>query len=268
MISANYITEWAAEHPWAASEQVEQDLLIARALVAIFSDPFLKERLAFRGGTALHKLYFSPQARYSEDIDLVQIAPAPFGPIFDHLKRALDFLPNMKRVQKTFNNSLRFKAESSIPPIVPIRVKVETNCKEHFTELGHVELPFTVENGWFAGACQITTFHLEELLGTKLRALYQRKKGRDLFDLQYALDRVSIDCGVVMRCFARYMTFSVGYVPSRDMFEENMAIKLAMPEFLDDTMNYLRQGVPFDPKKGWELVREKLFRRNPEHELE
>ena len=174
----------------------------------------------------------------------------------------------MKRVQKTFNNSLRFKAESSIPPIVPIRVKVETNCKEHFTELGHVELPFTVENGWFTGACQITTFHLEELLGTKLRALYQRKKGRDLFDLQYALDRVSIDCGVVMRCFARYMTFSVGYVPSRDMFEENMAIKLAMPEFLDDTMNYLRQGVPFDPKKGWELVREKLFRRNPEHELE
>ena len=63
MISANYITEWAAEHPWCASEQVEQDLLIARALVAIFSDPFLKERLAFRGGTALHKLYFSPQAR-------------------------------------------------------------------------------------------------------------------------------------------------------------------------------------------------------------
>ena len=239
MISANYITEWAAEHPWCASEQVEQDLLIARALVAIFSDPFLKERLAFRGGTALHKLYFSPQARYSEDIDLVQIAPAPFGPIFDHLKRALDFLPNMKRVQKTFNNSLRFKAESSIPPIVPIKIKVETNCKEHFTELGHVELPFAVENGWFAGACQITTFHLEELLGTKLRALYQRKKGRD-------------------------------YVPSRGMFEENMAIKLAMPEFMDDTMNYLDQAYHLIPRRVGNLSGRNSFeaKRNPVHELE
>jgi len=44
MISANFITEWAAEHPWWLNEQVEQDLLISRSLVAIYSDPFLKER--------------------------------------------------------------------------------------------------------------------------------------------------------------------------------------------------------------------------------
>ena len=260
MIGANYITEWSAEHPWRASEQVEQDLLIARALVAIYSNPFLKERLAFRGGTALHKLYFSPQVRYSEDIDLVQISPAPFGPIFDHMKDVLDFLPNMKRVQKTFNNSLRFKTESTVPPIVPIRIKVETNCKEHFTELGYEELPFAVENGWFSGSCRITTFRLEELLGTKVRALYQRKKGRDLFDLQYALGRAHVDCDAVMRCFARYMEFSVGYVPTTTMFDENIAEKLAMPEFLDDAENYLRQGTSFDPETSWVDVRAKLFR--------
>lgn len=259
MISNNYITQWAVEHPWRTSEQVEQDLMLSRALVAIFSDEFLRERLAFRGGTALHKLYFSPQVRYSEDIDLVQIAPAPFGETFDHLKEALSFLPNMKRIQKTFNNSLRFKAESTIPPIVPIKIKVETNCKEHFTVLGHVDIPFSVSNGWFSGSCNIKTFRLEELLGTKVRALYQRKKGRDLFDMHYALSHADIDTSSVMECFSEYIKFSAGHVPTVNMFEENMAMKLAMPEFLDDTNNYLRSGIVFDAISSWPIVRDRLF---------
>ena len=78
MIGERYIKEWAATHPWRRAEQVEQDLLLSRVLVAIYSDTFLSGRLAFRGGTALHKLYFSPQVRYSEDIDLVQVAAGPF----------------------------------------------------------------------------------------------------------------------------------------------------------------------------------------------
>ena len=40
-----------------------------------------------------------------------------------------------------------------------------------------------MENSWFTGSAELTTYHFEELLGTKLRALYQRKKGRDLYDL-------------------------------------------------------------------------------------
>ena len=77
MIPQAYITEWSAQVPWQTNEQVEQDLVICRALVEIFSDKFLAERLAFRGGTALHKLYLDPQPRYSEDIDLVQITNEP-----------------------------------------------------------------------------------------------------------------------------------------------------------------------------------------------
>ena len=67
--------------PWSKNEMVEQDLIICRALVSIFSDDFLRENLAFRGGTALHKLFLQPQPRYSEDIDLVQIKPGPIKPI-------------------------------------------------------------------------------------------------------------------------------------------------------------------------------------------
>jgi predicted nucleotidyltransferase component of viral defense system len=65
MIPRRYIEEWKAIAPWPNDAQVEQDLVIARTLVEIFSDALLKKSLAFRGGTALHKLYLLPQVRYS-----------------------------------------------------------------------------------------------------------------------------------------------------------------------------------------------------------
>lgn len=81
VIPKPYIAQWQEHAPWNQFYQVEQDLIINRALVEIFSDDFLRENLAFRGGTALHKLFLSPAPRYSEDIDLVQIKPGPIKPI-------------------------------------------------------------------------------------------------------------------------------------------------------------------------------------------
>ena len=120
-------------------------------------------------------------------------------------------------------------------------------------------MPFAMENGWFSGECEIRTFQLEELLGTKMRALYQRKKGRDLFDLYYALTTGDVDCEAVMRCFRKYIGFSTGDVPSRKMFCENIENKLTMPEFLSDTDAYLRAGVNFDPHKAWIVVKERFL---------
>lgn len=63
MIPRDYITEWRAQAPWVHDFQVEQDLVITRALVAIFAHPVLQKALAFRGGTALYKLHLKPPAR-------------------------------------------------------------------------------------------------------------------------------------------------------------------------------------------------------------
>ena len=191
MINRAAITQWNKIVPWNDNAQVEQDLIISRALVAIFSDGFLASQLAFRGGTALHKLYLSPQPRYSEDIDLVQITPGPIKPIMFRLGEVLSFLPDRVTKQKRYNNTMLFRMESEVPPVVPLRLKIEINCFEHFNELGLVKIPFEMENSWFSGKCEITTYCLNELLGTKLRALYQRKKGRDLFDLYVALSQAS-----------------------------------------------------------------------------
>lgn len=54
MIPISDIRAWSNVVPWINDEQIEQDLIISRSLVEIFSDDFLSENLVFRGGTALH----------------------------------------------------------------------------------------------------------------------------------------------------------------------------------------------------------------------
>ena len=58
MIPQAYIQAWTAKSPWPDLRQVEQDLIICRALCDLFSAPALRGRIAFRGGTAIHKLLF------------------------------------------------------------------------------------------------------------------------------------------------------------------------------------------------------------------
>ena len=96
MIPRPYIAKWQEHAPWREFSQVEQDLIISRALVEIFSDEFLRENLAFRGGTALHKLYLNPASRYSEDIDLVQIKAGPIKPIMERIGEVVTFFEELQ----------------------------------------------------------------------------------------------------------------------------------------------------------------------------
>lgn len=116
MIPEFAIREWGEQVPWTETEQVEQDLLICRALTEIYKDPYLASHLAFRGGTALHKLFLSPQPRYSEDIDLVQVKAEPIKETYDRIREALSFLGEPKVKQKKHNNTLIFRLESEIIP--------------------------------------------------------------------------------------------------------------------------------------------------------
>ncbi len=112
MIPRADITAWRSVAPWRLNEQVEQDLVISRILVAIFSDPVLNKIVAFRGGTALYKIYLKPPARYSEDIDLVQIEVGSIGPIFDRLRSCLTFLGTPCVKQSQGNNGWTIPPEA------------------------------------------------------------------------------------------------------------------------------------------------------------
>lgn len=234
MIPALNIVAWGNTVPWAEQRQVEQDLIISRAIVAIFSNPLLARELRFRGGTALNKLHFAAPLRYSEDIDLVRTSPGPIGPILDGVRGVLEpWLGRANFDQSPVAPKLRFRAEAEDGG-APIRLKVEINTREIRAFDPPASLPFRVDNPWFAGAATVPTFSREEMLATKLRALLQRDKGRDLFDLDHAID--SFDGLAVPRLieiFGEYLVEQSQTV-SRAQAQERMFAKLANPRFLTD----------------------------------
>jgi predicted nucleotidyltransferase component of viral defense system len=260
MIPRRYIEEWKEFAPWPENSQVEQDLVIERALVEIFSDQFLNENLAFRGGTALHKLFLKPQARYSEDIDLVQIKTGPIKPILVRLRECLVFLGTKRNITTSIhNNTVEYRFETEIAPIIKMRLKIEINCREHFTVLGLQQVTFKVQNGWFNGECMINTYYIEELLGTKLRALYQRRKGRDLFDLDFALTKLDIDISKLIQCYKEYINFSDGASPTSKMFIANMLEKMSDDEFRNDIFTILRPEVEYDNDLAYKKISEEII---------
>jgi predicted nucleotidyltransferase component of viral defense system len=231
-------------------------------LVEIFSDPFLNENLAFRGGTSLHKLFLKPQARYSEDIDLVQIKIGPIKPILVRLRECLIFLGTKRNITTSIhNNTVEYRFETEIQPVIRIRLKIEINCREHFTVLGLQQLPFKVQNGWFSGECMINTYYIEELLGTKLRALYQRRKGRDLFDLNLALTKLDIDISKLIQCYKEYINFSDGASPTSKMFVINMEEKMKDDEFRNDIFTILRPEVEYDNDLAYRKISESIINK-------
>jgi predicted nucleotidyltransferase component of viral defense system len=252
------IVAWHSRAPWISDAQVEQDLLISRSLVALFSNSLIAENLALRGGTALHKLFLQPASRYSEDIDLVQTKASAIGPVLDAIREVLDvFLGKPSRKQKQNSVTLTYRVDSEVPPIVPLRLKVEISTREHFTLLGFHRHAFVVENRWFLGTGDITTYQLNELLGTKLRALYQRRKGRDLFDLWLGLTRGKANPQIVVQTFQSHIA-AMGLAVSRDEFRKNLALKIRNKSFLGDTEGLLRPEIAYDAEQAYNLVQTSL----------
>jgi predicted nucleotidyltransferase component of viral defense system len=257
------ITAWRSEAPWASDAQVEQDLVLSRALIELFSDDELRNEFALRGGTALSKLILRPACRYSEDIDLVQTRPGPIGGAIDRIRARLDpWLGDPRRARSQGNTTLLYRFESEIPPITPLRLKIEINTREHFTVYGLEGVMSSVANGWFTGQAEIVTYALEELLATKLRALYQRRKGRDLFDLWICLDRDMADAERIAACFERYME-TEDHTISRARFEANLHAKRDDAAFLNDVGPLLTQDTDYDAKAAFSIVLDQLVSRLP-----
>jgi predicted nucleotidyltransferase component of viral defense system len=139
-----------------------------------------------------------------------------------------------------------------------MKLKIEVNTREHFTVFGHHYIPFELNSSWHKQNCSITTFTIEELLSTKLRALYQRKKGRDLFDLWYALTQLGCDPEKIVEGWRVYMK-EEGNNVSRREFEMNLDEKMESVQFKGDMGFLIRAGIDYDITVAMALVKEKII---------
>jgi predicted nucleotidyltransferase component of viral defense system len=278
LIPHREINAWRKHAPWSSDAQVEQDLLITRCMVAIFKDEFLRTNLAMRGGTALHKVHLAPAARYSEDIDLVLLARWRPAVVKRHLTRVLRPIMNSspRRIDDVIVGLRNFGKKNFGTPSEIIRqnypyqptqpgkpraaLKIEVNCSEHVPVFEVAEIPFK----FGADELSLRTYDIDEMLGTKLRALLQRDQSRDLFDLDRALTSPSRshvpDPDRIVYAFRKYME-GEGSAVDADAFRRDLDRKLRSGTFRKDTNQMLRTGVVFDIDAAAERVRRELLDR-------
>lgn len=265
--------------PWAAQYQVEQDLLLCRAMVALFDDNFLSSQIAMRGGTLLHKVHLAPAARYSEDIDLVVVGTRPA----DHIRRAIrrvltDVLGSPQdsawgtlalAIRNTVKPSrvlrLTYSARSIIESNRTLEIVVEANVTERKPHRAVVEMPFSFPFREKAVQARIKGFDIHEMLGTKMRAMFQRKRGRDLFDLYWALTKspTPVDPAAIIASFEHYLN-QEGTRARRAEFIGILENHLKDRGFCSDMEPLLRTDINYDPHAAGKLVKIHLLNLLPE----
>lgn len=265
--------------PWPRQRQVEQDLLLCRVMAALFNDKFLHSQIAMRGGTLLHKVCLAPAARYSEDIDLVVFGDRPEDHVAKAVRRVLK--PELGMPSGSIWDTIRLAIRNTVKPSRVLRITysvpsvsepgatldivVETNMTERSPHRAIVKIPFAFPFRESTVAAQLNGYDLHEMLGTKLRALFQRKRGRDLFDLYWALMKATpaVQPEAVIESFQHYLR-QEGAVAGRAEFFGILDAHLADRGFCTDMNPLLRTGLNYDPREAGKVVKEHLLRFLPE----
>lgn len=205
MIPQAVIREWAVDRPWPTLIAVEQDLVLSRLIVEFAEHPVLGEELVFRGGTCLHQLVLDRPRRYSEDLDFVRTTHSPVGPLLDAIRDAAASVGlDVAGTDVSAHPKVRLRTPSELDSTANLRIKIEINTHETSPALPTVRVPFNVSSSWFSGSAEVQTFATPELFATKIRALYQRKKGRDLFDMWLALTELEVSGTNIVAAFGPY----------------------------------------------------------------
>ncbi|MEO8424736.1 MAG: nucleotidyl transferase AbiEii/AbiGii toxin family protein [Actinomycetota bacterium] len=257
MIPQAFIAAWSRLVPWPTETQVEQDLILSRLIIDIADHQQLGAELAMRGGTCLHKLHLPAPVRYSEDLDYVRRTRSAIGPYMAALREVATTagLTEQSYVQNWQMAHMVFDAEPT-SGIGRIRIKIEINVREVDGFDERATRPYTVDSPWWSGNADIPTFSIEELMGTKLRALYQRRKGRDLFDLWLVLTTLEPDCSMIVKALRHYISTDIfGFAD----LAINLTGKLKNREFRED-LDQLVVNVPeaYDIDAAADLVMERL----------
>lgn len=90
-------------------------------------------------------------------------------------------------------------------------------------------------------------------MGSKLRALYQRRKGRDLFDMWLLLSKQMLDIAKVTQVFKAHAEYA-GQVITREVFEQNMLEKAKNEIFRNEIVSLITADINWDFDTAYQLV--------------
>jgi predicted nucleotidyltransferase component of viral defense system len=206
MITKQNILERAAE--WRLRpEVVEKDYVLGWLLVGISQHPELRESWVFKGGTCLKKCYFETY-RFSEDLDF-SLTPGALYTADELLRQLKDLcrrvneesgieLPDSaividskrnKQGQPTFRARIGYRG----PLVMPgwPRVLFDLTQNEAIVATPAIRPIFHPYPDDLPEDALVSAYSLEELFAEKTRALHERTRPRDLYDVVQLVENYS-----------------------------------------------------------------------------
>lgn len=259
-ITPRILRIWADENRIPDLTLAELDYRLTQALVVIYGDPWLREALYLKGGTALNKLFFPTSNRLSIDLDFNAVGSK--AQVLQGRERLIARISELLTGQDAsyqIRHSYTYAQSTLQVSFVPVgsearqRLKLEISTTERFAILGREERLLAVPD--HEEPVAISTYRLEEQASTKLRALYGRQKGRDIFDL-FHIGAFPLDERAV-RKLTLYYFYHARMIFDFPTFQANLEEKLRRRGFADDVRSLIRSGERFD----WETASRVVLQR-------
>ena len=207
------------------------------------------------GDLALNKLLFPLFVRYSEDLDFVLIKPGSIKKIVSTFRELIDPWLGPSRlepVKNGFRIYYQFVPESD--PEGKKRINIEINTNEIFTLYPLIRLEFEVPSKWYSSQCYLKVYDLNELMGIKLRALYQELRGRDLFDLDWVICTQEVDLDKIVIAFKVHLNHQKNLISAME-FLLRLKQKLNDDRFHHYQDKYLWNHPNFSPRAAFENIK-------------
>lgn len=191
MISRDELTKIALKKGFKDLAIIEKDYALTWALKAIYSNEKLSKYLVFKGGTCLSKVY-SETYRLSEDLDFSGYREGKMG--LEELEKELDAAfetanregaPSLSiKKADTHSNEgyVSYKVRYVGPLGHPGKIKIELKMDE-FVLMDSVSLPVREAAYPDIKPFKIRCYHFFEMFTEKVRAIMQRGKSRDYYDV-------------------------------------------------------------------------------------
>lgn len=261
-LTSHVLRTWADDQQIPDLTLAELDYRLTHALGAIFSDPFLCERLCLKGGTALNKLFFPAVNRLSVDLDFNATGPKAqvLAERAQVASQVMALLTAQDAGYELMHDYRRYEQSTIQAYYVPVsggprqHFKLELSFIERVPILGQVAKPLALPAA--EPPVAVSTYRLEELAATKLRALYGRRKGRDIYDLAQ-IGAFDFD-ERALRKLTLYYFYHAKMIFHYPTFRANVAEKLRYRGFADDVRGLIRTNQPFDWQEASQAVLERF----------
>lgn len=188
-----------------ADKTIELDYVLTWVLLAIANSP-LHERLAFKGGTALKKVY-EPDYRFSEDLDFTLLDDtsnedllAAIEVLFPWLRREVNLVLDVRRgeVHQAGNPAVYLNYVGPLRGELGSRFFKTDLTRDELLLFPPVKAPLQTPYSDCRDRTEILlVYSPEEILAEKLCALLGRTEPRDLFDVHYMLTHQLVDLEAV-----------------------------------------------------------------------